>query len=63
MGYDILGDIHGYGDELIALLQQLNYRQDGEGIYFHPEHTAIFVGDFIDRGTQNKKVLSTVMPM
>jgi hypothetical protein len=49
MGYDIIGDIHGYADGLVALLRKLGYRDQGGG-WRHSEHTAIFVGDFIDRG-------------
>ena len=28
-GYDVIGDIHGHGDELLALLQRLGYYHDG----------------------------------
>ena len=60
--YDIIGDIHGHGDQLIALLEKLGYRWAG-GYYRHPERIAIFLGDFIDRGPQQRSVLQTVMPM
>lgn len=49
MGYDIIGDIHGQAGKLEALLAKLGYRQGGV-VWRHPERTAIFVGDFIDRG-------------
>lgn len=60
--YDIIGDIHGHGDQLHALLQKLGYHLR-YGCFRHPERRAIFVGDLIDRGTQNRMVLQTVMAM
>jgi len=33
------------------------------GIYQHKERKAVFVGDFIDRGTQNRRVIEVVRPM
>ena len=62
-GYDIIGDIHGHGTELIALLDNLGYFHDGIS-YCHPEgRRALFLGDFIDRGPHQRLVLQTVMPM
>lgn len=49
MAYDVIGDIHGQADKLEALLGELGYRDIG-GAFRHPSRTAIFVGDFIDRG-------------
>lgn len=63
--YDIIGDIHGHGDELNCLLTQLGYKDLGKG-YCHESRKVIFLGDFIDRGeelAQHKMVLSTVMSM
>lgn len=60
--YDIIGDIHGHNDELVALLEKLGY-QKKDGVYRHSERTAIFLGDFIDRGPDQRGVLNTVMPM
>ena len=62
-GYDIIGDIHGHGAELIALLESLGYFHDGIS-YIHPQgRQALFLGDFIDRGPQQRLVMQTVMPM
>jgi diadenosine tetraphosphatase ApaH/serine/threonine PP2A family protein phosphatase len=47
--HDIIGDIHGQADKLEALLRTLGYRERG-GAWRHRERTAIFVGDFVDRG-------------
>ncbi len=48
-GIDVIGDVHGEFNKLVELLGHLGY-QDRAGAYRHPERTAIFVGDLIDRG-------------
>ncbi len=62
MNYDIIGDIHGNADKLVQLLENLGYQQTN-GIYQQEGHQAIFVGDFIDRGTSQKGVINIVRPM
>lgn len=49
MNYDIIGDVHGHFDKLVALLKKLGYREIG-GHWAHSDRQAIFVGDLIDRG-------------
>jgi hypothetical protein len=61
-GYDIIGDIHGHADELKVLLEKMDYRHNGQ-YYSHPTRTAIFLGDFIDRGPKQRDVINIVMPM
>ena len=61
-GYDIIGDIHGEYLSLVKLLEQLDY-QPIDGIWQHQSRKVIFLGDFIDRGLQQRKVLDLVMPM
>ena len=61
--YDIIGDVHGRVTKLRALLGELGYRQDGSGVYRHPDRTAVFVGDLVDRGTEQLEVLQLVKPM
>ena len=61
-GYDVIGDIHGHGDELLALLEKLGYHHDGAS-YTHENRQVLFLGDFVDRGEQQKLVLDTVMAM
>lgn len=46
---DIIGDVHGHIDKLVILLHQLGYRRIN-GVMRHPDRTAIFLGDLIDRG-------------
>ena len=61
--YDIIGDVHGSATKLKALLGELGYRKDGSGVYRHPDRTAVFVGDLIDRGKEQLEVLQLVKPM
>jgi len=60
--YDIIGDIHGHADALEALLIKLDYTMV-HGTYQHETHRVIFLGDFIDRGTQQREVIDIVRPM
>ena len=48
-GYDVIGDVHGQADKLEGLLHTMGYRLEG-GSWRHPERTAVFIGDLIDRG-------------
>lgn len=62
MSYDIIGDIHGHADKLKTLLRQLGYRHH-MGAWRHPDRTAIFVGDFIDRGPDQLEAIRIVREM
>lgn len=62
MNYDIIGDIHGYADQLSALLHHMGYRQR-QGAWRHPDRQALFVGDFIDRGPKQVETLTIVRRM
>ncbi len=63
-GYDIIGDIHGCADKLKSLLSALGYQQDERtGAYKHPQRQAVFVGDLIDRGSDQLRVLEIVKAM
>ncbi len=71
--FDVIGDVHGCYDELVALLERLGYRwspagRNDDGGYgysvSHPEgRRAIFVGDLVDRGPGVVNVLKLVMSM
>ncbi|UTC74488.1 polynucleotide kinase-phosphatase [Treponema sp. OMZ 792] len=70
--FDIIGDVHGCYDELLELLQKLNYKidsaaDDGKNYGLqvsHPENRmAVFLGDLVDRGPASPKVLKLVMSM
>jgi hypothetical protein len=60
--YDLIGDIHGHADELLALLTQLGYERR-HGVYRHPERQVVFLGDLIDRGPRIRETLEIVRPM
>jgi hypothetical protein len=60
--FDIIGDIHGQAQELEKLLLKLGY-QVTNSIYQHPERKVIFLGDFIDRGDMQRRVIEIVRPM
>jgi hypothetical protein len=62
MAYDIIGDIHGHALVLEALLRKLGYREH-DGAWRHPDRTAIFVGDFIDRGPNQLETVHLVRSM
>ncbi len=62
--FDLIGDIHGCGDELEELLASLGYSPDDAGVWRHPEgRKAIFLGDLVDRGPRVVDVLRLVMGM
>ena len=65
--FDIVGDVHGCADELLALLEKLGYRVSGPPAAPTVEapdgRTAIFLGDLVDRGPDSPRVLKTVMGM
>jgi len=63
--FDIIGDVHGCYDELIALLTLLGYQVDNAELKAMPPagRKAIFVGDLVDRGPGIPQVLRLVMKM
>ena len=67
--FDIVGDVHGCLDELLALLDALGYdvRRDDDGRAVdavHPEgRRLVFVGDLVDRGPSSVGVLRLAMGM
>jgi len=62
--FDIIGDVHGCGDELDELLATLGYVRDDMAGWSHPERrTAVFLGDLVDRGPRVPHVLRTAMSM
>jgi hypothetical protein len=61
-GYDVIGDIHGYADALWRLLIKLDY-SEVDGAFRHENRKAIFVGDFVDRGPEQREVLRIARAM
>ncbi len=60
--YDIIGDVHGHHIQLQKLLLQLGYTLVN-GVWTHAYRTAVFVGDFINRGPNSKGVIQTIRDM
>ncbi len=61
--YDVIGDIHGQADKLDGLLKLMSYVPDGSGYRAPYGRKAVFLGDLIDRGPSQLKVLNTVRAM
>lgn len=51
--YIAIGDIHGMKDELVSLLENV--------LSIQSEDTLVFIGDYVDRGYDNKGVLDYLM--
>ena len=62
MEYHFIGDVHGQADRLEALLRQLGYARAGSG-WRHPAGRVVFLGDFIDGGPQQRRVIEIVRSM
>jgi serine/threonine protein phosphatase 1 len=50
----VIGDVHGCYDELCALLDMIHKHADGN------QYKIIFVGDYVDRGPDSKKVVDQI---
>jgi polynucleotide kinase-phosphatase len=66
--FDVVGDVHGCRSELETLLGTLGYEieRDAAGRPVnarHPQRTAVFLGDLVDRGPDTPGVLRLVMGM
>jgi protein phosphatase len=66
--FDMIGDVHGCCDELLSLLKVMGYKVESPDALIPrimaPEgRTAVFVGDFTDRGPDNVRSLLIVMTM
>ncbi|WP_218509745.1 metallophosphoesterase [Variovorax sp. dw_308] len=63
MGYDFIGDIHGQAGKLEALLRELGYVEKASGWAPPYRRKAAFLGDLIDRGPEQVKVVKIVRAM
>jgi hypothetical protein len=63
--YDVIGDVHGHYDELSQLLTMMGYRYSAQShLFSNPNgRKVVFVGDYIDRGTQNIETIRLVRNM
>ncbi|MFY9334966.1 MAG: metallophosphoesterase [Mycobacterium sp.] len=63
-GFDVIGDIHGHASKLEDRLLGLGYTIGPDtGAYRHSDRRAVFVGDLIDRGPEQLRVLEIVKAM
>ena len=60
--YDIIGDVHGHATLLKKLLKSMGYVKY-DGTWKHPDRTAIFIGDFINRGPEIRETIQIVRQM
>jgi hypothetical protein len=63
VSYDLIGDIHGQAGKLEALLGKLGYSRHGASWRPPEGHQAVFVGDLIDRGPEQVRVVNIVRSM
>lgn len=63
--FDVIGDVHGCAGELDRLLDTLGWLPpEADGTRRHPHgRTAVFVGDYADRGPSSAGVFRRVMAM
>lgn len=58
--FDVIGDVHGCYEELLALIKKLGY-VNHDGILYNPEERKLaFVGDLTDRGPASIEVIKLV---
>jgi Calcineurin-like phosphoesterase len=62
VNFDVIGDIHGQYDKLVALLLHLGYSENA-GTWRCEGRTAIFLGDLIDRGPKQLATIDLVRRM
>lgn len=61
-GLDLIGDIHGHVESARRVLDRLGY-VEREGVFEHADRTAVFLGDYIDRGPAIRETLEMVRRM
>lgn len=61
--YDVIGDIHGHYDKFEQLMQLMGYQARGLGFVPPQGRKAVFVGDLIDRGPEQLKLLAAIRAM
>jgi hypothetical protein len=61
--YDLVGDIHGYANKLEALLDLLGYVKSDRGYQAPVGRQLVFLGDLIDRGPGQMRVLEIARAM
>jgi len=60
--YDLVGDIHGFDEPFVELLEKLAYKNI-DGVWQHESRMLVSLGDLIDRGPGQKKVVDILKTM
>jgi len=60
--FDLIGDIHGHATALKTLLGRMGYAR-ASGVWRHPSRTAVFLGDFVDRGPEIRETIDVARSM
>lgn len=63
LAYDLIGDVHGQAGKLEALLTSMGYADTATGWRPPAGRQAVFVGDLIDRGPEQVRVVQVVRRM
>ena len=63
IAYDVIGDIHGEFGKFQALMSRMGYRASGSSYVPPVGRRAVFVGDLIDRGPEQVRLLKAVRGM
>jgi hypothetical protein len=63
MAYDVIGDVHGQDGKLEQLLQRMGYVAHGRGYKAPQGRQAVFLGDLIDRGSGQVRVVEIARAM
>ena len=59
--YDLITDVHGHYKKLVEILTKLEYEEIKENVWKHPKgRKLIFLGDLVDRGPEQRKVVALV---
>lgn len=61
--FDVIGDVHGQADKLESLLTRMGYVATGSSYRAPQGQQAVFLGDLIDRGPKQVRVLEIVRAM
>jgi protein phosphatase len=61
--FDVIGDVHGRVDALVALLERLGYRVDASGATHPAGRRAVFTGDLVDGRPGDGAVVRLVAAM
>lgn len=63
MGYDVIGDVHGEAGRLEAMLRRLGCVREAGGWLPPRDREVVFVGDLIDYGPEQERVVEIVRSM